>query len=299
MVAFLWLVYEESKTKLIVNENTANLASQTDSDADGVVDAKDQCPEVAGEIALYGCPDQDKDGISDSDEESQGLNPKTKDTDGDGVNDKNDKCPKEKGIKENKGCKKVEKVREEPEPVVTDGSEDQLVVINFKGEKYKVKQGFTTKTGLAFGSPGSMPFYRFEGGKLLRKESDETKWKEVTNQKDIAFFLISNKIKKISVPTTKKDKPSISTGGSAKKVDNKNVSTDPNAPSNKKEKLEFGNKERLRNMYSLLKDKESLTSKELADWKLLFKPYNNNRDVYKQDDDLDKWNRKIQKKIVY
>lgn len=267
-----------------------------DSDKDGIIDSEDDCPNDFGK--LNGCPDSDKDGLTDKEEEQKGTNPKEKDTDGDSVNDKEDDCPIEKGIKENNGCKKVGKVREEPEPVVTDDSDNQLVVILFKGEKYQGKKGFTTKTGLAFGSPGSMPFYRFEGGKLLKKEPDGTKWKEVTNQKDITFFLKSNNIKKIAPSSNETVKPTNPTGGSVKKVDKKNDSADPNPPSNKKEKPEFSNKERLRNMYNSLKDKESLTSKELRAWNDLFEPFNKNRHVYKEDSEIDIWDSKIRKKDV-
>lgn len=36
-----------------------------DKDKDGVVDTRDSCPDIPGEVALYGCPDVDKDGIPD------------------------------------------------------------------------------------------------------------------------------------------------------------------------------------------------------------------------------------------
>ena len=58
-----------------------------DSDKDGVTDDVDRCPDVAGPVALKGCPD----------------------TDGDGVPDIDDRCPKVKGTMANKGCPEIAK----------------------------------------------------------------------------------------------------------------------------------------------------------------------------------------------
>lgn len=58
-----------------------------DSDADGVTDDLDRCPNLAGVIALKGCPD----------------------TDGDGIADLDDRCPNAKGSMENKGCPEISK----------------------------------------------------------------------------------------------------------------------------------------------------------------------------------------------
>lgn len=58
-----------------------------DSDTDGVTDDIDRCPDVAGVVALNGCPD----------------------TDGDGVADMDDKCPSAKGTAANKGCPEITK----------------------------------------------------------------------------------------------------------------------------------------------------------------------------------------------
>jgi outer membrane protein OmpA-like peptidoglycan-associated protein len=55
--------------------------------ADGVADDMDRCPDVAGVMALKGCPDADEDGIADLD----------------------DRCPKVKGTAENKGCPEITK----------------------------------------------------------------------------------------------------------------------------------------------------------------------------------------------
>jgi outer membrane protein OmpA-like peptidoglycan-associated protein len=58
-----------------------------DSDSDGVTDDMDRCPNMAGIIALKGCPD----------------------TDGDGVADMDDKCPNTKGTTANSGCPEITK----------------------------------------------------------------------------------------------------------------------------------------------------------------------------------------------
>lgn len=69
-----------------------------DSDGDGVADYQDQCPTEAGVQNLQGCPDKDGDGVADKDDQcpdeagttaTQGC----PDADGDGVADKDDKCP--------------------------------------------------------------------------------------------------------------------------------------------------------------------------------------------------------------
>ncbi|MBI5916458.1 MAG: OmpA family protein [Bacteroidetes bacterium] len=111
-------------------------ASNIDSDNDGLVDSRDQCPDQAGPIVLMGCPDRDNDGIVDKDDRcpdqpgvalhsgcpdtdkdgiaddkddcpniagaySAGGCP---DADGDGTPDRSDDCPNEKGSANNKGC---------------------------------------------------------------------------------------------------------------------------------------------------------------------------------------------------
>ena len=114
-----------------------------DKDGDGVLDANDVCPDVAGLAALRGCPDADKDGIADKDDkcpqqagvaryngcpvpdsDKDGINDEedkcpqqagvaryngcpVPDTDGDGVNDEQDKCPSVAGIAANAGCPEV------------------------------------------------------------------------------------------------------------------------------------------------------------------------------------------------
>lgn len=92
-----------------------------DTDGDGVLDKKDQCPNVPGLVELDGCPeeaiveednDQDKDGVLDPyDEcpytpgviENQGC-PLNSDRDKDGLTDAIDKCPDEFGLAIHEGC---------------------------------------------------------------------------------------------------------------------------------------------------------------------------------------------------
>lgn len=81
----------------------------TDTDGDGVVDAKDKCPTEKGTV--YGCPDRDGDYIADKDDKCPDEKGHLRydgcpipDSDGDGVNDEIDKCPNVKGDKGNFGC---------------------------------------------------------------------------------------------------------------------------------------------------------------------------------------------------
>ncbi len=82
-----------------------------DRDGDGVLDADDKCPDVAGLSTLMGCPDRDGDGIADGDDKCPDVAGTAKyqgcpvpDTDGDGINDENDKCPTVAGVARYQGC---------------------------------------------------------------------------------------------------------------------------------------------------------------------------------------------------
>jgi outer membrane protein OmpA-like peptidoglycan-associated protein len=80
-----------------------------DKDKDGVPDKVDDCPLVAGPVALKGCPDRDGDSIPDKDDacpDVAGLKALKgcPDKDGDGIADKDDKCPDDKGLVEFDGC---------------------------------------------------------------------------------------------------------------------------------------------------------------------------------------------------
>jgi OmpA-OmpF porin, OOP family len=82
-----------------------------DTDGDGVADADDKCPTVAGKASLQGCPDGDGDGITDADDKCPTVAGTAKyngcpipDGDADGVNDEEDKCPTVKGFARYNGC---------------------------------------------------------------------------------------------------------------------------------------------------------------------------------------------------
>ena len=82
-----------------------------DKDGDGIVDSLDACPDVAGTVALHGCPDRDNDGIADKDDKCPDVAGLAKyngcpvpDTDGDGINDEEDKCPAVAGVARYQGC---------------------------------------------------------------------------------------------------------------------------------------------------------------------------------------------------
>lgn len=82
-----------------------------DTDGDGVPDSEDACIDLAGPVALQGCPDTDGDGIADKDDKCPNEAGVAKyngcpipDTDGDGINDENDKCPTVAGVAKYDGC---------------------------------------------------------------------------------------------------------------------------------------------------------------------------------------------------
>jgi OmpA-OmpF porin, OOP family len=82
-----------------------------DRDGDGVVDADDKCPDVAGVASLQGCPDSDGDGITDADDKCPTVAGLARyqgcpipDTDKDGINDEEDKCVNVPGVARYQGC---------------------------------------------------------------------------------------------------------------------------------------------------------------------------------------------------
>ena len=83
--------------------------SKKDTDGDGIVDIKDECPTSPGVAAFNGCPDTDGDGIVDyldkcpteAGTKNTGGCP---DKDGDNVADKDDKCPDVAGDITYGGC---------------------------------------------------------------------------------------------------------------------------------------------------------------------------------------------------
>jgi outer membrane protein OmpA-like peptidoglycan-associated protein len=90
-----------------------------DTDKDGVNDEQDKCPTVAGLAKYAGCPipDTDKDGINDEQDKCPTVAGLSRyngcpipDTDKDGVNDEVDACPTEAGISANHGCPDVQPI---------------------------------------------------------------------------------------------------------------------------------------------------------------------------------------------
>ena len=82
-----------------------------DTDGDGIIDEKDECPNAAGTAALNGCPDSDKDGIADKNDKCPNQAGLVKyqgcpipDSDNDGINDEEDKCPNQAGLARYQGC---------------------------------------------------------------------------------------------------------------------------------------------------------------------------------------------------
>lgn len=82
---------------------------EPDSDRDGVVDAYDICPEIAGPPELLGCPDTDGDGSHDGEDLCPAVPGSIllrgcPDRDGDGIADKDDLCPDVYGLVQRGGC---------------------------------------------------------------------------------------------------------------------------------------------------------------------------------------------------
>lgn len=85
------------------------LTGAKDRDKDGVVDRRDDCPDMPGVKWFKGCPDRDMDSVMDSDDDCPDVKGLKKykgcpDTDGDGVLDKNDFCPTVYGLARLRGC---------------------------------------------------------------------------------------------------------------------------------------------------------------------------------------------------
>ncbi|GGB23184.1 DUF5723 family protein [Puia dinghuensis] len=107
-------IFQHRKTKdqPKLSDTAANGKSMTnDRDGDGVVDAKDECPDSAGPIKLIGCPDDDGDGVPNYKDKCPHVKGSPNfqgcpapDSDSDGVNDDSDRCPLVKGVASNYGC---------------------------------------------------------------------------------------------------------------------------------------------------------------------------------------------------
>lgn len=87
----------------------ADLGGCPDTDGDKVADINDKCPTVAGLAALAGCPDADGDGITDAEDKCPSVAGTSAfggcaDSDGDGIADPEDTCPSVKGLAAFAGC---------------------------------------------------------------------------------------------------------------------------------------------------------------------------------------------------
>lgn len=90
---------------------TPKVVAPVDQDGDGVPDADDRCPAIAGTAEYSGCPDSDGDGVPDDQDECASVFGKAEfkgcpppDRDGDGIVDSEDRCPDQAGPQETNGC---------------------------------------------------------------------------------------------------------------------------------------------------------------------------------------------------
>lgn len=90
---------------------TPKVVAPPDQDGDGIADADDRCPAVAGTSEYSGCPDTDGDGVPDDQDECSSVAGKAEfkgcpppDRDGDGITDAEDRCPEAAGPAETNGC---------------------------------------------------------------------------------------------------------------------------------------------------------------------------------------------------
>ncbi len=114
-------------------------AAPKDRDGDGVKDENDKCPDQAGPVSLFGCPDSDGDGIADNEDKCPGISGVFRykgcpipDTDNDGINDELDICPIIPGSASNNGCPLMEQIE------INMGSSDDGVPSN-KSNNPKLK----------------------------------------------------------------------------------------------------------------------------------------------------------------
>ncbi|MGR6088153.1 MAG: PorP/SprF family type IX secretion system membrane protein [Arcticibacter sp.] len=93
----------------------------SDRDKDGVVDSKDQCPDIAGVKENNGCPvaDRDKDGVADALDQCpdvagpmSNFGCPSSDIDRDGIPNNLDMCPDVFGVPENNGCPLADRDRD-------------------------------------------------------------------------------------------------------------------------------------------------------------------------------------------
>ncbi|MBK7086249.1 MAG: OmpA family protein [Flavobacteriales bacterium] len=100
---------DNQRAYYFVDGVSLSIHPEPDTDADGIPDKDDQCPNEAGLANLGGCPDRDGDGIADKLDACPDLaGPADKqgcpDRDGDGITDNVDRCPDVAGVATMKGC---------------------------------------------------------------------------------------------------------------------------------------------------------------------------------------------------
>ena len=127
-----------ASSKKVKNDlKEVNNIKPIDSDGDGIDDAIDECPFLAGVSQFGGCPDSDGDGIPDSKDacpnekgsiENNGCMPKIIDTDGDGVADMDDQCPYVKGLAFKFGCPELTKVNTMTNDEKTKNNTDKTIL---------------------------------------------------------------------------------------------------------------------------------------------------------------------------
>jgi hypothetical protein len=275
-----WLVYSESKSSDSEKNTAAN--GPKDSDGDGVLDEKDQCPNEAGEINLFGCPDGDTDGdgLDEQMEAKKGTDPNKKDSDGDGVDDNADVCPNKKGTKENNGCVKKETVPE-PEPVIN-FDEYKTIEMSYKGVKYTIKQGFTTEKGMAFNKMK----WRFFSGKWSKQELDNPNgaWTDAKND-DINLVLARN-AKKVKKSGENGGDSRTGGGGGSTSGDG---STSGGSTTGEKASIPNLNKNLLKVKYQEIMSDGDVSYSEKNSWTTLYKTKYKNGN-YTEDAQIEAWN---------
>ncbi len=126
---------------------SANFGCPEDADGDGIYDTKDACPKFAGTAELNGCPaDSDNDGVHDGLDkcpETVGTKnnngcPEIKDADGDGIADEKDKCPNLAGVAENDGCPEIK----------VDANDLETILVAAKEVKFKTGSAALLPTSL-------------------------------------------------------------------------------------------------------------------------------------------------------
>ncbi len=89
----------------------AALGGCPDGDGDGIKDMEDICPDEYGPKASGGCPDSDGDGVANMNDDCPDVAGSLKgcpDSDGDGLADRDDRCPEKAGSPENGGCPQID-----------------------------------------------------------------------------------------------------------------------------------------------------------------------------------------------